>query len=63
MTDSAVTETQLESLTEAEFRALLGQNGLVLDGAAFAAALEGGRHLRAQIAQLDAYLDATAAEA
>ena len=63
MTDSAVTETQLESLTEAEFRALLAENGLDLEGTAFAAALQGGRHLRAQIAQLAAYLAAMDAEA
>ena len=63
MTDSAVTETQLESLTEAEFRALLGQNGLALEGAAFTAAQQGGRDLRAQIAQLDVYLAVTDAEA
>ena len=60
MTDPAVAS---ETLPEAEFRALLAENGLALEGTAFAAALEGGRHLRAQIVQLDAYLAATDAEA
>ena len=64
MTDPvAPTETQQETLPEAEFRALLAEIGLDLKGVAFAAALQGGRNLRAQIAQLDAYLAATAAEA
>ena len=64
MTDPvATTETQQETLPEAEFRALLAENGMALEGIAFTAALQGGRNLRAQIAQLDAYLAATAAEA
>ena len=63
MTDPAATEPQPDTLTEAEFRALLGQNGLALEGAAFTAAQQGGRHLRAQIAQLDAYLAVTDSEA
>ena len=64
MTDPvAPTETQQETMSEAEFRVLLAENGMALEGIAFTAALQGGRNLRAQIAQLDAYLAATAAEA
>ena len=63
MTDPAATEAQPDTLPEAEFRALLAENGLDLEGTAFAAALQGGRHLRAQIAQLAAYLAAMDAEA
>ncbi|MBC7477359.1 MAG: hypothetical protein H7317_04600 [Pseudorhodobacter sp.] len=48
-----MTET---AMTEAEFRTLLAAQGLHLDPKAFQAALQGARHLRAQIAQLDAYL-------
>ena len=43
-------------MTEAQFRAHLAAAGLTLDARAFAAALQGARHLQAQIAQLDAYL-------
>ena len=43
-------------MTEAEFRALLEAAGLTLDPKAFAAALQGARHLRQEIALLDAYL-------
>ena len=60
MTDPAVA---CETLPEAEFRTLLAENGLALKGTAFADALQGARHLRTQIAQLDAYLAATDAEA
>ena len=61
MTDPAV--AQPEALPEAEFRTLLAENGLALEGTAFAAALQGARHLRTQVAQLAAYLDAMDAEA
>ena len=45
-------------MTETEFRTLLTAQCLHLDPKAFQAALQGARHLRAQIALLDAYLSA-----
>jgi hypothetical protein len=44
------------TLSEASFRAALAKAGLKLEGAAFAAALQGARRLRADIARIDAYL-------
>ena len=43
-------------LTEAAFRARLAALGLTLEPRAFAAAWAGAQHLRAEMAQLDAYL-------
>lgn len=45
-----------ETLTEEAFRVLLTENGLKLEGKAFDAALQGARHLRAEIARIDAFL-------
>ncbi|MES2914330.1 MAG: hypothetical protein V4753_04330 [Pseudomonadota bacterium] len=42
--------------TEAEFRARLAALGLTLDARAFAIAWAGARHLRAEVAKVDAYL-------
>ena len=48
-----MTETPL---TEAQFLALLDENGIKLEGAALQTALQGAHHLQDQIAHLDAYL-------
>lgn len=45
-----------DTLTEEAFRALLTENGLKLEGKAFEAALQGARHLRAEIARIEEYL-------
>ena len=46
----------MSELSEEEFRRLLQDKGLNLEGKAFAAALKGARHLRAEAARLSAYL-------
>ena len=48
-------------LTEAQFRALLEENCIKLEGAALQTALRDARHLQDQIARLDAYLAETEA--
>ena len=53
-----MTETPL---TEAQFLALLDENGIKLEGAALQTALRDARHLQDQIARLDAYLAETEA--
>ena len=42
--------------TETEFRARLAALGLTLDDKAFAAALAGAQHLRAEVAKVRTYL-------
>ena len=42
--------------TEADFRALLAELGLALDGKAFAAAWAGAQHLRGEVARIEDYL-------
>lgn len=46
-----------EEMTEAAFRQRLAEKGLHLDGKALAAALAGARHLRAEVARLQALMD------
>lgn len=46
----------MTDLTEAAFRQMLQDRGLTLDDKAFAAALAGARHLRAEVARIDRYL-------
>jgi hypothetical protein len=46
----------MTDLSEAEFRKLLADKGLTLDAKAFAAALQGARHLRGEVAKVAAYL-------
>lgn len=48
-------------LTEAEFLALLEENGIKLEGAALQTALREAHHLQDRIARLDAYLAETEA--
>ena len=43
-------------MTEADFRARLTALGLHLDAKAFAAALKGAQHLRAEVAKIETYL-------
>lgn len=43
-------------MSEAEFRALLAQQGLHLDERAFQAALKGAQHLKAESARLAEWL-------
>lgn len=47
----------MKELGEAEFRRLLQDKGLKLEGKAFAAALRGAQHLRAEVARLAQYLE------
>ena len=46
----------MSELSEKAFRALLKKKGFKLDEKAFAAALDGARHMRASVAQVGAYL-------
>lgn len=48
-----------EPMTAEEFRKRLAAKGLVLDDKAFAAALAGAQHLRAEVARLQALMDRT----
>ena len=43
-------------MTEAQFRARLDALGITLDDKAFAAALKGAQHLRAEVARIETYL-------
>ncbi|GHC60201.1 hypothetical protein [Neogemmobacter tilapiae] len=44
-------------MTEAELRKRVEALGLALDPRAFAAALQGAQHLRAEVARVKAYLE------
>lgn len=48
----------MTELDEAEFRKLLEQKGIHLDGKAFLAALKGARHIKAEVARLNDSLKA-----
>jgi hypothetical protein len=50
----------VSELSEEEFRKRLADKGLTLDARAFAAALAGARHLRAEVARLQALMDRAA---
>ena len=52
----------MRDLTEEEFKRLLEAKGLKLDEKGFAAALEGARNLRAEVARVAAYLERHADE-
>ena len=43
-------------MTESDFRERLKALGIILDDKAFAAAFKGAQHLRAQVAQIEAFL-------
>ena len=47
----------MNELSEKEFRRMLEAKGLNLDDKAFAAALQGAQHLRAEIALVARYLE------
>ena len=48
----------MTELTPEAFRILLAENGIVLDDRAFAAALQGARHLKSEVARVARYMDA-----
>jgi len=52
----------VRDLTEEEFKRLLEAKGLKLDEKGFAAALEGARNLRLDVARVAAYLEHHAEE-
>jgi len=52
----------VRGLTPEEFKRLLEAKGLKLDEKSFAAALEGARNLRAEVARVAAYLERHADE-
>ena len=47
----------MRDLTEEEFKRLLEAKGLKFDEKGFAAALQGARGLRAEVARVEAYLE------
>ena len=48
----------MTELTPDAFRKLLAEKGIVLDDRAFAAALQGARHMKSEVARVARYMDA-----
>ena len=47
----------MTDLSPETFRKLLAEKGIVLDDRAFAAALQGARHMKSEVARVAAYMD------
>ncbi len=48
----------MTELTAETFRELLAEKGITLDERAFAAALQGARHMKSEVARVARYMDA-----